>query len=151
MTHLQMTGITSWINITYQRVDQIVKTQMYLLCDFNLGDIILNNGHQRSSYERLLLYKGMYTYIYVLKKRKKFNHVLVNKFYYYNYSTTKIFDDPVAFLSGTMYVYIYISIYISALHKYVYIYIYIGIYTYQYYISIYVYIYMFHNTSQCNV
>ena len=36
-------------------------------------------------------------------QRIGFNNVLVNKFYYYNYNTTKIFDDPVAFLSGTIY------------------------------------------------
>ena len=28
---------------------------------------------------------------------------MVNKFYYSNYNTTKIFDHPVAFHSGTMY------------------------------------------------
>ena len=44
----------------------------------------------------------IYIYIYFCKTGKTLYDVFVNKFYYYNYNTTKIFDDPVAFLSGTM-------------------------------------------------
>ena len=46
----------------------------------------------------------MYTYI-CIKKRYKFNGVLVNNCYYYNYNTTKILDDTVFFLCGPICIY----------------------------------------------
>ena len=48
------------------------------------------------------IYIHLYLCIYIYMKNKiKFNDVLVNRFYYYNYNKTKVFDDPVAFLRGT--------------------------------------------------
>ena len=73
-------------------LDMLFLCVFFILHDFSLLIQLYNTA--------VVLY--IYIYIYIYRARKKFNDVLFNKFYYYNYITTKIFDEPVAFLCGTM-------------------------------------------------